>query len=238
MSLYSLCSANWTEYIPDIIVGIFFLVSMLISARKGFIGCVLGIVSSVLAVLLAVSLAGVFVDATGGLFGLQASLTDTFEKSFLKMDGFALDVSTVGVEAALEAKEISGVVAKLVMKVAGKQEELAAGTTLASLLGAAIATLTARLIAGILIFILVKILVRLLRRILKAVVDKIPLLGGANRVLGGVFGLLYAWVVVSALLAVLAIIPVAGITAFFEKTLFVGFLYEHNGLVYVLSWFI
>ncbi len=237
MSLYSLC-AGWTRYIPDILVGLFFLITLIVSAKKGFIGCILGIVSSLVAVIVAVSFAGAFADGTGGLFGLQGSLTDTFEKTFLNMDGFSVDVSAVGLETALKEQNISAIVSKLVLKVAGNQEEIATGTTLASLLGEAIASLTVRLIAGLLLFILVKIVVRLLKRILKGLVDKIPLLGGVNRVLGGVFGLLYAWVVVSALLAVLAVIPITGITAFFERTLFVGFLYEHNGLVYILSWFI
>ncbi len=233
-----LCAAVWIRYLPDILVGAFFLISIFISARRGFIGCVLGIVSSVLAFVLAVSLAGALVDGTGGLFGLEESLTKSFGKTFLKVDGFGVDVSQTGVKEALEAQKVSSVVSLLVVKVAGKQEQIAAGTTLASLLGQATGSLAARLLAGLVIFIGVKILIGLLKRVLSRVIDKIPVLGGVNRWLGALFGLLYAWIIVSAILAVLALIPGKAITAFFAKTVFVELLYEHNIVILLLGWFL
>ncbi len=237
MNLYSLCASGFTAYLPDIAVGIFALVMVFVSARRGFIGCVLGIVSSLVAVILAISLAGAVVDGTGGFFGLQGSFQATFEKSFAKTDGFNVDISQVGLETALKTQDVSAILSRLALKAFGG-EELAAGTTLAMLLGEATASLAVRLIAGILLFIVIKIVVRLLRRILSGIVDNIPLLGGVNRLLGGAFGLVYAWVIVSAILAVLAVIPSLEVAAFLENTLFVGLLYERNIVVIALSWFL
>ncbi len=238
MSLFSLCAAKWVSYTPDIVVAIFFLIMIILSAYKGFIGCLLGIVTSLVAVLLAVFLSGVVVDGTGGLFGLQGVLAGKFASTFAKVDGFNVDVSSVGVEAALKSQDVSAVLSRLVLKIAGKEEEIAAGTTLATLLGKAVGSLAARLIAGVLLFILIKVVVTLLKKMLKSVLDNIPVLGGVNRVLGGVFGLLYAWVIVSAILMVFALIPNSGITLFLTKGWVVRFLYEHNILVIMLGWFL
>ncbi len=238
MFLNRLCATNWIPYIPDILVGVFFLVMLIISARKGFINCILSIVSSVFAFILAISLAGALVDATGGLFGLQGVFSKGLTNSFAKIEGFNVDVSQTGVESALDSQNVTAILARLVLKMAGKQEQIAAGTTLAALLGEATGSLAVRLLAGLVIFIGIKIVIRILKKALSALVDKIPVLGGVNRWLGALFGLLYAWIIVSAILAVLAVIPAEGISLFFAKTTFVRFLYEHNVLVIILSWFV
>ncbi len=238
MILNGLCAGGLTSYLPDILAIGFFLLMIVVSARRGFVGCILNIVSSLLAIILAVALASAVVDGTGGLFGLQSSMTKSPTKTFLKVDGFGVDVSQTGVEAALQQQNVSAILARLVLKVAGKQEEIAAGTTLAQLLGEATGSLAARLIAGIVLFIAIKITVRLLRGLLTSLVEKIPLLGSVNRILGAVFGGLYALIIVSAVLALLAVVPVEGISTFLSKSLLVGFLYEHNILVIMLSWFL
>ncbi len=237
MNSYSLCATGVWAYIPDILAGVFALIMVFISARKGFIGCVLGIVSSIVAIILAISLSGVIVDATGGLFGLQESLSGVFEKAFASKEGFNVDVSSQeALVEALKSENVSAIIARLVLNT--NEQEFAAGTTLAMLVGDAMGSLAARLIAGIVLFILIKIVVRLLKNILSGVLEKAPLLGGVNRLLGGVFGLVYAWFVISALLAVLAILPMGGVTTFLESTAFVGWMYDHNILVIVLSWFL
>ncbi len=233
-----LCAALWIRYLPDILVGVFFLIMIIISACRGFVGCILTIVSSVLAVLLAITLAGAFADATGGLFGLQEAMSGGITNTFLKLEGFDVDVSQAGVKEALKSQNVSAVISRLVIKVAGKQDEIAAGTTLAMLLGQAMGSLATRLIAGVLIFIGIKVIIFLLRKVLGALFNRIPVLGKLNHWLGALFGLLYSLIVVSAILAVLAVIPIKAISAYFAKTLFVGFLYEHNFLVMMLSWFL
>ncbi len=237
MRLNGLCAGSWIHYLPDIIVLAFFIIMIIVSARRGFVGCMLNIVSSVVAFILAASLASAVVDGTGGLFGLESTLVKSMTKTFSKVEGFGLDISQVGLETALEKGEVSPILARLVMSTAGGRE-LPPGTTMAQLLGDATGALATRLIAGIVIFIAIKIGVRLLKKILSVVVNKIPLLGGVNRILGGVFGILYASLIVSGVLAILAILPFEGISVFLSKSIFVSFLYENNVLVILLASFL
>ncbi len=237
MALYQLCAAEWTGYIADGVVALWLLITTLVCGKKGFINCIFGIVSTLVAFLLAVSLANVFLEGTGGLFGLQAWFAEEFEKIFLGLEGFDGDISASGVEAALETNNVPAVLARLVLKLTDGAE-VAAGTTLALLVGEAAASLAASLVAGLVIFLLVKFGVFFLKKILNGVVQKLSLLRSVNTLLGSLFGLLYALLIVSLLLAVLATIPVSGISAYFSKTLFVGALYEHNPLVVILSWFL
>ncbi len=237
MNSYSLCAGGALAYIPDILVGIFAIIMIFSCARKGFIGCILGVVSSIVAIFLAISLSSVIVDATGGLFGLQNTLAGVFEGSFAAKEGFNVDItSQEGLVEALESQNVSAIIARLVLKT--NEQDFAAGTTLAMLVGDAMGSLAARLIAGVVLFIAIKLVVRLLKKILSGVLENVPLLGGVNRLLGGAFGLIYAWLIVGALLALLAVLPFGGVTTFLQSSLFVGWLYDHNILVIVLSWFL
>ncbi len=237
MRINGLCAGSWIHYLPDIVVLAFFIVMIIVSARRGFVGCMLNIVSSVVAFILAASLASAVVDGTGGLFGLESVVIKSMTKTFAKVEGFGLDISQVGLEEALERGEVSAVLARLVMSTAGGKEH-PPGTTLARLLGEATGSFAVLLVAGILLFILIKIGVRLLKKILSVVVNKIPLLGGVNRILGGLFGILYASLIVSGVLAILAVLPFEGISVFLSKSIFVSFLYENNVLVILLASFL
>ncbi len=238
MILNSLCAAKWTAYIPDIVVGIFAIIMIIVSARKGFVGCLLGIVSSLVALVLAITLSGKVADATGGLFGLQGLLADKIGASFAKTEGLNVDVSITGVEEALKTQNVSAILGRLVLKVAGKQDEIAAGTTLAMLMGQATGKLAVRLITGIVLFIVIKLVVFILKKIMKSIMENIEALGTIDRILGALFGCVYALAIACVILAVLAVFPVNAIGVYFSDTLFVKYLYLHNPLVLLLSHFI
>ncbi len=228
----------WTNYILDILAGVFLFVTLLVCGKRGFIRCFFGIVTTMLALVLALTLSKAILSGTGGLFGLQDWLGGRFETFFAKLSGFNADISESGVEAALKEQNASAIVARLVMKAAGKQEEITAGTTLAMLLGQSTAGLAATLIVGILVYFGTKLLMRLLRGILESLANKMPLMKGTNTLLGTIFGFLYAMLIICAILAFAAILPIKSLPVYFEKTLFIGVLYEHNPLIAVLSWFL
>ncbi len=234
----ALCAVQWSNYILDIAVVALFLVMAIICGSRGFFSCILGIISTVAALLAAIFLAKLVVDATGGLFGLQGVFAKKFSGTFSKLGGFDVDVSGADVETALKTSSVPAVLARLVLKIVGKQEGVAAGTTLGQLVGQATASLATTLIAGLIIFILVKILVGLLKRVLNNAADNVGSLGWVNSLLGALYGVLCALLLVSALLAVLAVIPINALSNYLSKTLFVGALYAHNPLVYILSWFL
>ena len=228
---------QWKSYIADGAVALFVLIISIICAKKGFVGCLLGFLSTIIAVVAAVALAKPILEATDGAFGLQDVLQKAFEKAFGKIAGFNADISGQGIEAALESQDFPAILSKLVMKLMGKGD-LAPGTTLAGVVSVATARLATTLIVGILIFIVIKLLVRLLRKILNAIIKSIPLVGGLNRLLGFLVGVIEALLIVSFVLAILALFPSQGVLNYFANSLFVGWLYDHNLLVMLLSLFI
>ncbi len=233
--LNALCTAQWTDYLLDGVVALFFLITVVVSGRKGFIHCFFKIISTLVAIFVAIALAKVTLKSTGGLFGLQDKLVKSFQSLFGKIDAFTADVSNGDVESALESGGISAVVGKLVLKMLGNKKDLPEGTTLATLLGETVGRLAATLLVGVALFVIVKLVMRILRKALTSWADKFSLLSGVNTLLGSIFGFLYAGFIVCAILAALSLFPVNAITKYLENTLFIGELYDHNPLISILA---
>ena len=238
MFLNTLCAVQWWNYIADVVVAIYVIVMIIVCAKKGFITCLLGTVSTLVALIVALSFASSVLEGTGGLFGLQDWFYKTFTDSFAKIEGFDADVSTQGVEAALKEHNVSAILAGLVLKVAGKQDTIAPNTTLAMLLGEATSGLAGTIVAALALFILIKLGVRILRGALNAVVNKLVIIKGLNVFLGAVVGALQALILVCAILAILTVFPVVSVSAYLEKSLYLGLLYENNPLVNLLGLFL
>ncbi len=236
--LHSLCAAHWSSYILDVIVLVLFVIFAIIGGKKGFINSFFGIVSTIVALFLAITLAKVVLQATNGFFGMQGWLYKTFEGSFAKIDGFNADVSDSGVEAALKTQNVSVVVARLVMKIAGNKESLPAGTTLAHLLGEATSSLAASLIMGVILFIVVKLTMFFMKKILNGLANKISLFKGVNVLLGSAFGVFRVLIIVCIVLAVLTLFPFEGLVSYLSSSLLVGALYQHNILILMLGLFL
>ncbi len=235
---FSLNAILWQNYIVDIVLAIFLLAMIFICAKKGFINCFFGIISTTVALLVAVSLAKAVLEMTGGVFGLQGKMEGGFVKFFGKIEGFTSDVSEKGVEAALQEGNVSVILARLVMKMVGNPDTIPVGTTLAMLVGEAMAQLAATLLVGILLFILAKLVMRLLRGVLTTIAERISLIGGINSLLGAIFGLLYGVLIVSAVLALLTVLPFESMTNYLLKSSIVSLLYNHNPIIVVMSWFL
>lgn len=238
MGLHLLSAVQWTDYIADGIVALFALIMIFVCAKKGFIDCFFGLISTAAALILAIAFAKTIVNVTGGLFGLEELLKRKIEASLIKVNGFNVDISAVGVEAALKEQNVTGILASLVMKLIGQQNNLPEGTTIATLLSDKTSVLAVTLIAGIAIFIVAKLIMMLLKGLLNTIAEKIPLVKGVDTLLGAVVGVLQAALIVCGILAILTVFPNENIAAYLSKTLFVGKLYVHNPLVTILSTFI
>lgn len=236
MHLYALC-ANFSNYLVDILVIVSVLGFGLVCLRKGFISCFLGFVSTFAAFFIALFCTGMFVSATNGLFGLSDVLGNAFEGAFLKIEGFSLDVSVSGLTEALTAKKIPKFLVNEIVEKFG-DSTIPAGTTLAMLVGDALAGVAISVIGFLVLFCLLRLVLFLLRATLNALVKRITLLEQANRLLGFAVGVLECLLLVSAVLGVLAIIPSESITAYLSESLFVGALYNHNPITVMLGWFL
>ena len=235
VSLNTLLSAKASNWIIDVVVILFALIMFISCAKRGFIDCFFGAISTTLALVVAFSFAKIFVSMTDGVFGLADVIQGKLETSFAKIEGFTADVSKSGVEQALAEQNVSAILAGLVMKLVGKQDTIAAGTTLAMLLGEATAGLAINLIAGFILFVLTKIVVWFLGGVLNVFAESIHLVKGVNVLLGAVVGVLEALLIVCSILAVLAIFPNEKIAEFLSETLFVGSLYVNNPLIAILG---
>ena len=235
MNLNALLSIQARNWIIDVIVVLFVLIMLILCAKRGFIDCFFGTISTILALIVAISCAKMFVSMTDGLFGLADIIQAKLEGSFAKIDGFTADVSKSGVEQALKEQNVSAILAGLVIKLVGKQDSVEAGTTLAMLLGEATSGLAINLISGFILFVATKIVVWFLSGVLTMLTEKIHLINSANVFLGALVGVLASLLIVCTILAVLAIFPNEKIAGFLSETLFVGKLYVKNPLIKIIA---
>ena len=230
--------ASPAGYILDIIILVGLFLFVFGCAKRGFINVFFSFVSSVVALIAAISLAGVFASITGGLFGLEASLAESFTETFSKAEGFNITFQgKEELEFLLETDKIPAIIATLIAK-KYVGAEIAPGTTLGMLAGGTVAELLCSLIAGIILFIIFKILILILRKFFTKLTEKIGLLDKINRLLGMVVGLIEGVFIISIIMSVLALIPSPAITAFFNNSLILKFLYNHNPIVTMLGWFL
>ena len=239
--MYLLNAARPIGYISDIIILIGLFIFVFICAKRGFVNIFFSFVSSIVALFAAIALSGVFVSMTGGLFGLEATLSESFAETASKIDGFNINITGVLAENdlsdLLSTSKIPAIIATLVAK-KYVGVDLAPGTTLATLVGGTIAELLCSLISGVVLFIVIKILIRLLKKIFTAITKKIGLLNKLNRILGMLIGFIEGVLIISLIMSVLALIPSEAITSFFNSSLILKLLYNHNPIVMMLGWFL
>ena len=236
-ALYALCMASPAAYVVDIVIVVALIVFVAICAKRGFVNMIFHFASGLVVLIAAIALAQVVVNITGGLFGLQDSLTQKFTETFSKLSGFDVDVAGQDVGQLLQAGDLPTVIASLVIKKhAGTI--LAPGTTLGMLAGSTVAELLCKLIAGVALFVVLKILFKFLRKVFNAITNKIKILGKLNRILGAVVGFIEGVFFISLAVSILALIPSAGIMNFFNSSIILRLLYNRNPIVWMLGWFL
>lgn len=234
----NLLSAGPTGYILDIVILVGLFLFVFICAKRGFINVFFSFVSSIVALFAAVSLAGVFASLTGGLFGVEASLTETFTNTLSKITGFDIVLGGKNdLDMLLSTEKMSAIIATLVAK-KYVGVDIPEGTTLASLVGATFGELLTSLIAGVILFFLFKIIIFILRKFFTKLTEKIGLLDKLNRILGMAVGFIEGIFVISLVMSILALIPSPAITEFFNSSLILKLLYNHNPIVSMLGWFL
>ncbi len=230
-------NASWIHYAIDGVVILVALIFAVKSAKKGFVDCFFGFVSTILAVVVAFTFMKGLLAWTDGLFGLQGAIENGLIGAFGKVKGFDVDVSAAGMEAALEDKNLpSFLINAIVDNVANK--DVPSGTTLAMIVGGTLGEFAATLVAWLVVFLIAKFLLKLVRKFLNSLIQSLPIVGGINRLLGFIVGAIKGLLIVCVVVAVIALIPSAGLTAFFSETVVAGWLYNSNPLHVILGWII
>ncbi len=224
--LYGL-NAAWACWIVDILSVVVIIGYAIMAARRGFIDCIFSLVTTLLAFLGAILLMKSVVDWTDGLFGLQGVLEEGCGKALGKIKALNIDVSNAGLETSLKEQNLPQFLIDFVIRTVG-DSAIPAGTTLAMVIGVPMGRLITSVIAFFVIFIVAKILLSLLKRVLSSVINKIPLVGGVNRILGFCVGILQGGLIICGIVAVLSLIPSDGLQNFFNDCLVLRVLYDYN----------
>ncbi|MBQ8684946.1 MAG: CvpA family protein [Clostridia bacterium] len=231
----NLCAA-WLPYAVDGVAIAVMLAFSIVASKKGFVQCLFGFVSTIVAILVALLLMKGVVSWTNGLFGLQGAIERGATNGLSNIKGFAVDISSAGLRESLAGKFPSFIINIVVDSVGNS--EVPVGTTIASAVGGTIAKFTVTLIAFFLLFFLAKLSLRLLERVLSSVVENLPIVGALNTLLGFVVGALEGLLLISGVIAVFAMFPSEGMANFFNGCTLVRWLYNDNPLHIVFSWFI
>jgi uncharacterized membrane protein required for colicin V production len=234
ITLKELCARTALNYAVDVFVLLFLMAFVLICAKRGFVECIFSLVSTMIALFIAVTFAKLILSATGGLFGLQGVLEDGLTGSFAKLDGFNIEVSAQGVEEALASQNLPAILANLALKWFGKTQP-PEGTTIAMVFGGVCARLLSLLIVGIIIFFLCKVLLYFIKRALNDFVESIVILDSVNTALGAGVGLVYGLLIISTLLTFLSLFPIAWLQEQIAGSLFLGWIYDNNLFIWGLG---
>ena len=230
-------NATWVNYAVDALVIVVMVMFAASSAKKGFVECFFGFISTILAVIAAFTFMKGVLIWTEGLFGLQGVIEDAVVGGLGKIEGFGIDVSAAGIEAALADKNLPSFLIDAVVSSVGNQE-VPLGTTLAMIVGGTIAEFMATLVSWFVVFLIVKLLLKLVRGILNSIVEALPIVGSLNHLLGFVVGGIKGLLIVCGVIAVLALIPIEGLNVFLSECTIVRWLYNSNPLHVIFSWII
>lgn len=220
--------SSFAIYAVDAIVAVVILVFAIVSARRGFVECFFGFISTIVAIVFAFLLMKTFVRVTGGIFGLQGVIENGCIKALSKIKGFDMDISSQGI-----AETLSGKLPKFVINIVLENisnGDVPAGTTVAMSVASTVSGFAINLIAWLILFLVIKLLIKLIERFLTSIINKLPIVGSLNTILGFTVGILQGLLIISGVIAVIALFPSESTATFFNETILVGLLYNHNPL--------
>ena len=234
LSVKELCARTALNYAVDVFVLLFLVAFVFICAKRGFVECLFSLLSTAIALFVAVTFAKLLLSVTGGLFGLQGALENGLTGSFAKLEGFNAEVSAQGIEDSLATQNLPAILANLAVKWFGKTQP-PEGTTLAMVFGGVCARLLSLLLVGAIIFVLCKVLLYFIKRALNDFVESIVILDSINTALGAGVGLIYGFLIISTLLSFVSLFPIAWVQEQIAGSIFLGWIYDHNLFIWSLG---
>lgn len=176
-----------------IIVGIVFLLSVIIGYKRGLVK----IIASLLATLVCIVLVFLISPSVSKWIQESTPLKETVKNKCIEL---LLPDETTGEEALqteipreeqismIEGADIPDVIQKMLLENNNNEVYTALGVqTFGEYIGAYVAKVIADILAFLITFVAVFIIVRIVLGMLN-IVDKIPLVGGANHLVGGILG--------------------------------------------------
>lgn len=188
----------------DIGIVAILLIAFLVGIKKGFVDSILGLIGGVVSLIIAILLADSVVNLIGDFLGIRSSI-QTWATGFLTDSVFKgdplftqpMDAANVGtiVEQALEQLKLPEIISQplsesltaLVNGVLANTE--VANTSFVEILAPVITRMIMLVIAVVLTFIVIRIVVAIIEAIAKAILRTSKSLRGLNRFFGGLVGL-------------------------------------------------
>ena len=226
-------------YLLDIVFFLALAIFAFLDAKKGFIGCFFSFVSTTAAIIVALIFAGVAQKITFGLFGLEKVLAGGLNQALSGIDSMNVDLSQGFDASILSMVSLPSFVENKVLRVINESiGTFPAGTMLYTEVANVLAQFVVLFICAVLLFLATKLLMLLTKKLLMNVADSMGVVRKLNRVLGMCVGLLKVMGITCAVLAVLALLPGEGITNFFNETMILSFLYNHNPIHIIFALFV
>ena len=230
-------------YIADIIFLVGLIIWAVVDAKRGFITCFFSFISTIVAILVVTIFSKSVINWTGGLFGLEDLLAKGLGNWMSGIEIFNYDISQEGVFEYIQGLSLPGFLKTAVeaevqsIYEANGWNVIAAGTTLGQFVGAEIAGYLISIICAVALFFLVKLIMLIVRGILNNVAEGVPLFQKLNTVFGMIVGLLKCTFFACLILAILSLIPSEGLFGFFNESLLLKGLFNHNPIMALLQSF-
>ena len=207
---------NIVGIIIDVVLVAILLIYAVIGLKKGFLKSVLSLFSWVVCLLIAIFTAKYVALWVNSMFDFAGWIGGGIAQGLEGMNEFFKITVGEYVANPVIPEAVSGII-KTITSMALGNVDLATvdpSTPLSSVVGSGIGLICLMIICGILIFVILKIVIKLLSKLFDNI-SRTRILGGVNRVLGVLFGLVKGAVMVfliNGLLVALSMIPAVNTT--------------------------
>lgn len=189
--------------IIDVAIIAVLIIFGLIGLKKGFLKSVLSLFSWSLCIAIACLIAKYVAGWINGIYDFSALIGNKISKSLTNMNEFFAQSINVyeagGKEALISASNSLNInsLLKQVIKVvfSNTKVDMSSTETIGSVVGGSLGDICMVIVAGILVFIVLKIAVALLSKLFKKI-EQTKVLGGLNKILGLLLGLVKAALIV------------------------------------------
>lgn len=176
-----------------LVVGIIFLLSVLVGYKRGFIKIVASLVSTLLCIVLVM-----FISPSVSKWIQESTpLRETVQNKCIELlvpdtitkeEALQADLTSDEQRSMIEGAELPEIFRQMLLEDNNDEVYAALGVnTFGQYIGAYIAKVVADILAFLITFIAIFIIIRVVIGML-GVVDKLPLIGGANHLVGGILG--------------------------------------------------
>lgn len=218
----------------DVALLIFFLIFAIVGFRKGFFRSLVGIVSVVLAVFVAIYCSPFIVKELEEIFSVCTNLANSLAEKFSATEGYNAIYSEEAVKTLVTnlgvPSFLSGLVISLIGNISGA-ESITAGEAVTS----SLASLIVNAICVVALFILCVFLLWLISKLFTKLLDSIPVLGAANRILGMVLELAKGLIILYVVLMIVGLIPFEVIQNAIDSTVVLKVFRDYNLITFIIS---